>query len=106
MLTRLLKLWGKLFFLYSFLFIFPAGSITACVDSIDMASVEQRYNVSIPMLHCWYSYAAPLVHLCCPFSARVLPFSGTIIRKSLQWLCRKVWDHFFCLQVDELTRFE
>lgn len=39
MLTRLLKLWGELFFLYSFLFIFPAGSIRFIVDSIDTVSV-------------------------------------------------------------------
>ena len=39
------------------------------------------------MLHCWYSYA--LVYLCWTFGTRMLYFSGTVIRKSLQWLfCR------------------
>ena len=57
------------------------------------------------MVYREYSYAALLVHLCYPFGARVLPLLLALLFESLyRWLCRKVWDHFFCLQVDELTR--
>ena len=37
-----------------------------------------------------YAYAALLLAL--------------LFESLYRWLCRKVWDHFFCLQVDELTR--
>ena len=42
-------------------------------------TVQHRYTNSIAMLHYQYSYAALLVQGCCTFT-------GTIIRKSLQWL--------------------
>ena len=60
------------------------------------------------------SYGLPGVFLCCTFCASMLHFQcqGAALFLALlfvslyRWLCRKVWDHFFCLQVDELTRFE
>ena len=42
-------------------------------------SVQLCRTISIAMLHRRYTYAAPLVPGCCTFT-------GTIIRKSLQWL--------------------
>ena len=42
-------------------------------------TVQHRYTNSIAMLHYQYSYAPLLVQGCCTFT-------GTIIRKSLQWL--------------------
>ena len=42
-------------------------------------TVQHRYTNSIAMLHYQYSYAALSVQGCCTFT-------GTIIRKSLQWL--------------------
>ena len=42
-------------------------------------TVQHRYTNSIAMLHFWCKGAAPLMPGCCTFT-------GTIIRKSLQWL--------------------
>ena len=36
------------------------------------------------MLHCWYSYAAPLVQGCCTIGARLLHFSGTVFSNCLK----------------------
>ena len=50
--------------------------------SYEILSVYLYCTVSISMLHFWCKGAAPLVPGCCTFT-------GTIIRKSLQWLfCR------------------
>ena len=39
----------------------------------------------IPMLDYRYTYAGLSVHLCWTFGTRMLYFSGTVFRKSLQW---------------------
>ena len=47
--------------------------------SCGLPAVSLWDNVSAPMLHLWWKGAALLVQGCCTFT-------GTIIRKSLQWL--------------------
>ena len=50
---------------------------------------EFTYDVSIAMVFYRYTYAGLLVPDSWTFGTRQLDFSGTIIRKSLQWLfCR------------------
>ena len=63
--------------------------------------VWRQYSYGIPIAQLWCTRSIPMLHFWCQGAA---PFLALLFVSLYRWLCRKVWDHFFCLQVDELTR--
>ena len=64
---------------------YSSGKKASCLPGILWMGVrfnrqgakKQLFIGSIAMVHCWRSYAALLVQLCCTFGARMLYSSGT-----------------------------
>ena len=63
--------------------------------------VYRQYSYGIPIAQLWCTRSIPMLHFWCQGAA---PFLALLFVSLYRWLCRKVWDHFFCLQVDEFTR--
>ena len=73
---------------------YSSGKKASCLPGILWMGVrfnrqgakKQLFIGSIAMVHCWRSYAALLVQLCCTFGARMLYSSGTA-KTVLVFLC-------------------
>ncbi len=73
-----------------FVYLSAARAIRRLAKTIRILLVQLCCTFGAAMLHCWYSYAGPLVYLCWTFGTRMLYSSGTVFSICLLTISR--WE--------------